>query len=141
MKLIVAGGRNVRLNHADFKRLDALVREHGVTEIVVGRATGVDTDAENWAKMRGLPVSPFHADWDNLHVAGAIVRRRKDGSHYNAAAGPQRNTRMAEYADALAVFNGGEGTADMAAQARARGLRIFDFRTPGATPQTLELGL
>ena len=108
MKLIIAGGRDYRLTPADKARLN---RIPGVTEVVSGCARGVDTDGEAWAAARGLPVRRFPADWDGL----------------GRKAGVLRNTQMAEYADAVALFRGGKGTDNMRQQAIDRGLLVFDF--------------
>lgn len=113
MKLIIAGGRDYYLTEADYAKLSALHREQGVTEVLSGCATGADTCGEEWAKRNGIVVSTHPALW------------RKHGK----AAGMMRNGEMAEAGDALAVFPGGKGTANMLKQAQERGLRVFDFRT------------
>jgi len=116
MRLIIAGGRSHKLSPADFARLDALLLELGpIREVISGACpTGADAGGVAWAARRGLPVSRFPADWEA----------------HGRAAGPLRNAEMAAYADALAVFPGGRGTASMIAEAKKRGLRIFDFSRP-----------
>ena len=110
MKLIIAGGRDYKLDRRDFDRLDDL---QGVTEVVSGGARGVDSSGECWARNRLIPIKMFPADWD-LH---------------GKQAGFLRNTEMAEYADALAIFPGGKGSAHMLREAQRCKLRIFDFRS------------
>lgn len=115
MKLIIAGGRNYAFTNFDFARLDVILNRDGVDEVVSGACpTGADAHGEYWATTMEIPIRRFPADW------------KKHGK----AAGPIRNAEMAAYADALAVFPGGRGTDSMVREATARGLKIFDYRTP-----------
>lgn len=113
MKVIISGGRDYRLSSNDLSRLDALEPRIPITEVVSGGARGVDACGESWARARAIPVKRFTAHWD------------KQGKK----AGPVRNAKMAEYADALVVFPGGSGTDDMVRKAVAAKLRIYDLRT------------
>jgi predicted Rossmann-fold nucleotide-binding protein len=47
---------------------------------------------------------------------------------YGKGAGHRRNKQMANYADALAIFPGGRGSANMFEEATKKDLMIFDFR-------------
>lgn len=74
-----------------------------ITEVVCGLARGADIYGRKWAVcVAGLPVKDFPADWKK----------------YGLAAGPLRNTEMAEYADGLIAFqwDGSRGTANMVSQ-------------------------
>lgn len=113
MKLIIAGGRDYYLGHVDLMRLNE-IRDQ-VTEVVCGGATGADYGGKTWGEVHSIPVKMFPADW------------KKHGR----AAGPIRNREMAAYADALAIFPGGKGTANMLAEAKRAGLRVFDWSQPG----------
>jgi len=97
MKVIVAGSRTI-LNKDTVRKA---VRNSGflVTEVVSGKAQGVDRLGEELAVEEGWPIVQFPADWN------------EDGR----SAGPLRNSRMASYADALvAVWDGqSRGTQDM----------------------------
>lgn len=108
MKLIIAGGRQYSLGYRDFDKLDDI---EGVTEVVSGGAAGADRSGEGWARNRGIPIRIFPANWSLGKRAGML-----------------RNREMAEYADAVALFPGGNGTESMAQEAAIRGLRIYDFR-------------
>lgn len=108
MKLIIAGGRDYRLTETDTQELDRIP----ISEIVSGGATGADASGESYAYYKGLPVRKFPADWQT----------------HGKAAGPIRNRQMAEYADGVALFHGGRGTASMFAEAKKAGIEIFDFR-------------
>lgn len=112
MKLIIAGGRDYRFTPGDFARLDALALEHDITEVVSGAAEGADLWGEYWADVNFIRVKTFPADW----------------TAHGRSAGPKRNRKMAEYADAVALFEGGRGTVSMRAEAERAGIRIFDYR-------------
>lgn len=109
MKLIIAGGRDYTFAARDYECLETLV---GVTEVVSGTARGADTCGELWAEWRGIPVKRFRPDWNGL----------------GKAAGHMRNLKMAQYADAVALFPGGKGTENMFLTARRLKLKIYDFR-------------
>jgi hypothetical protein len=105
------------------------VRPH---TIISGGAPGADTLGEGYAARHGIAVERFQAAWRDVRAPGALLRRRRDGTPYNALAGPQRNARMlARLEDGdgvLALWNGkSPGTADLLRQAlalRRRGLGI-----------------
>lgn len=117
MRVIVAGSREI----ADLATVARAIEYSGfkVTEVVSGRARGVDRLGEAWADANGVPVKPFPAQW-----------RRADGS-VDKGAGHKRNEQMAQYADALvAVWDGkSTGTEDMIRRADKRGLSIYVYRT------------
>jgi hypothetical protein len=106
-----------------------------VTAIIHGDATGADTEFENWALSRGIPedqIKAFPAKWNDLTHPNAVIKYRRNGQPFDAAAGPRRNEEMAQYLDpaedAVVIFPGGDGTADMYQAAKRRGLKIYDFR-------------
>ncbi len=117
MKVIIAGGRRVRLGARECARLAALHARHEFAEVVCGGARGVDEDAACWARSHGIKVTIFPAAW-----------RR-----YGRAAGPLRNRKMLEYIapdGMLVAFPGGRGTANILAQARSLGLAVVDVAAP-----------
>lgn len=85
---------------------------------VSGAARGADRLGERWATINSVPVKLFPAAW--RAVEGEVDRR----------AGFLRNTRMAEYADALVAVWDGEspGTAHMIKTAEHYGLTVFVAR-------------
>lgn len=111
VKLIVAGGRDYKLTKDDEKRLDRIINEHNVVEIVSGGARGVDTCAIEYARRHGIKYTVFPAQWDK----------------YGRGAGPIRNIKMANYADGLVAFPGGRGTHHMLQEARKRNLLVIDL--------------
>lgn len=111
MKVIIAGGRDFT-NYALVE--DAIkCSAFEITQVVSGKAKGVDTLGEVWALANNVPVEAFPADW----------------SQHGRAAGPIRNREMAEYADALIAIWDGEskGTANMIQQARNKRLNVFIY--------------
>jgi predicted Rossmann-fold nucleotide-binding protein len=111
MKLIVAGGRNYQMTREDKRKLMSI---EGVTMVVSGGATGVDTTGIDYALAYKLPYAVFPADFNGL----------------GKKAGPLRNKAMAQFADACALFPGGKGTDSMYREAMAAGLKVFDWRLP-----------
>lgn len=112
MKTIIAGGRDYQLTEDDFRSLRSLHNQHQFTEVVSGGATGADRGGEKFGHQNAIPVKKFMADWKT----------------HKRAAGPIRNKQMAEYADAVVLFHGGDGTQSMFNEATKAGIRIFDLR-------------
>ena len=110
MKVIIAGGRKMRLGVKGWTILDALHKEIGFTEVVSGACRGIDKDAESWAKARGIPIKQFIPRWKEL----------------GKRAGPTRNAEMAAYAAGLVLFPGEYGTANMKRRATEAGLKIWE---------------
>lgn len=109
MKVIIAGNRDKYDRNAVEKAIEE--SEFEITEVVSGRAPGIDQIGEIIAAERGWPMKPFPADW----------------KRYGKGAGPKRNKQMAEYADALiaVVYPGSKGTLNMIQQANKYGLKVF----------------
>jgi hypothetical protein len=100
VKVIVAGSRDI---------IDPIVvwdaiRESGyeITEVVSGRARGVDTLGEEWAAANGIPVKPFPVTKEEWRTIGKY-------------AGHLRNRKMGDYGQALvAIWDGqSKGTRQM----------------------------
>ena len=122
MKVVIAGSRDI----IDYSILLKAIKEcpFQITEVISGRARGVDTLGEQFAEDYGLKLHPFPADWKRL----------------GNAAGPIRNAQMADFADAvLCVWDGkSPGTKDMMNQARKRGLPLYVFKVDPDTPDLRE---
>lgn len=103
MKVIIAGSRDIE--DPDFVYQAVEKSGYNVTEVVSGKARGVDFLGELWANVNHVPIKGFPADWDT----------------YGKSAGPIRNRQMAEYADVLiAVWDGkSKGTKDMIKQMKS----------------------
>jgi hypothetical protein len=127
MRVIVCGGRFEDLSKINKKYLLRKVEDGIITELVCGMAEGIDKQAYNLLKPL-IPVHEYPALWEDLSDTPVQVRYNKYGKPYNMLAGPNRNLKMAKNADAIVVFNGGTGTADMKKQAKKQGLDIIgDF--------------
>lgn len=126
MRVIVAGTRTCESAQAVSRAIEA--SGFDVTEVVSGGAQGVDALGEAWAAERGIKVTLFPADW-----AG-----------HGRRAGPVRNEKMADYADALvAIWDGkSPGTRSMCTLARRAGLRVhIDMgAAPDASGESSGLG-
>lgn len=124
-KVIICGGRHTRLTASDEAYLDELRATLPITEVVSGHAPGADTDAEYWARRRGIPVKEFPALWDDLTAPGAVIKKTYFGKPYNCRAGIDRNEQMAQYAAACIAFPGRNGTKDMMERALAHKLQLI----------------
>jgi len=109
-RLIIAGGRDYNPRPEDERIITDVVKRLGVTEIISGGARGADAMGENYAKAMGIPLRVFPANWNK----------------YGKKAGPIRNEKMASTADAVLLFPGGAGTADMRRKASMYGLEIVE---------------
>jgi hypothetical protein len=102
MKLIIAGCRHFDEEEIYTLLVNWRIENHPMVkadEIVSGTATGVDAAGEWYADFYDVPVKKFPPNW-NAH---------------GKAAGPIRNSQMAQYADALLLIWDGQsrGSASM----------------------------
>jgi hypothetical protein len=112
MKLALCGSRSIVPS-------DILIHElmfpgiHGITEIVSGGATGVDSVAPHIATSNGWKYREFPADW---------------GTH-GKAGGPIRNKQIAEYADELLLIWDGQSAGSRSIKNEFLKLRkpIYEF--------------
>jgi hypothetical protein len=109
MRVIIAGGRDY---HNYNTVLDAIVEcNFNIQTVVSGGAKGVDALGEKYAVDADVKLVVYPADWE------------KNGR----AAGPIRNRKMAENADALiAIWDGkSRGTKNMIETATKLGLLVY----------------
>lgn len=120
---VKANAEHRRLNEA----LDEIHAATPIAELIHGDCRGADRFAAEWAGRRGIRVTPFPVDWDNIDLPGARIRRNGRGKFYDATAGYRRNLRMLiEGAPELVIaFPGGNGTAHMTAQALKRDIAVL----------------
>lgn len=133
-RVIIAGSRKYSNLAEASVQLDHLFPAGEELEVVCGEAEGADTVGKLWAIQRKHKVKSFPADWDNLDVKGAVIRKRRDGKQYNAVAGHIRNEQMALYAKEegngyLVTFWDGKspGTKSMISLAKRHGLKVTVF--------------
>lgn len=129
MKVIIAGNRSLGRRYDEIVKAmeDAALEGIKPTEVICGMAAGADLLGKDWAERRNIPVREFPADW------------RGQGR----AAGPIRNSQMADVADALVAVWDGEssGTRDMIKKAKRKGLKIhIHYFTPDPKPTAFDFG-
>lgn len=131
---------------------------HGLAERVVARLkarygpalllvhgacpTGVDAAFDIAAAGSEVLRETYPADWSNIQRPGALVRRRADGSLYDAKAGPARNAAMvaSKPAFVLAVHRdlaGSRGTKDCVGTALDAGIAVYLLDSDDAEPRRI----
>lgn len=135
MRLLVTGGRGFRDRRFAWAKLDRIHGERGITLLIEGGATGWDRLCRAWAIANDVPYVTEEPRWDDLSVPNVVVRVRKDGTRYNAAAGGARNQRMIDLhsPDACLRGPGGEGTADCAGRCERAGVPVWTPRYDGGS--------
>jgi hypothetical protein len=115
MKLIIAGSRGIKSLETIRRALKfSKILKKDITEIVSGKARGVDSLGEEIAAIHGIKVKEFPANWDM----------------YGKRAGYLRNDQMANYADILlAVWDGkSKGTKHMIDLMRKRNKTVVIYQ-------------
>lgn len=116
-----------------FEMLDELYFIWGSFTVVSGGARGPDSYGVMWANERHQPVPlVFPAMWGDLTHPDALIKRRSDGTSYDALAGFRRNREIVENSDRLVVFmdlaHPTPGTSNTLDLAKEKGIPIFVFR-------------
>ena len=109
MRVIIAGSRD--FNDYDFVVETIEMSGLNITTVVSGGARGVDALGEQYAEEMNLPLKVYPANWNE----------------HGKSAGPIRNAKMAQNADALIAIWDGEsrGTKNMIDTAHKRKLIVF----------------
>lgn len=124
-RVMITGGRGYTNEARVYQILDAAIIRLEMTELIVGDCpTGLDALGKKWARERGFAVREFKANWDDLTAPGARIKKRRDGSEYNANAGPDRNRAMVVQGKPHhgLAFKGNDGTRDAVRHLRAAGI-------------------
>jgi hypothetical protein len=120
MKLLIAGSRHIILEPDYIElTLSTFGIIHDVEEIVSGGNGGVDWAGEEFClEYLNDEATVFPADWTQGHLAG-----------------PARNKKMAEYADAMLIIWDGKspGSANMKSQMLAAKKPIYEVVLKGPT--------
>jgi hypothetical protein len=113
-RVVVTGSRDCKDRDWVWEQLDAIHAVDLIEVLIHGNYRGLDRIADAWAIARGIKVERVDAEW----------------TRYGARAGPMRNTRMIRDFGAVKCikFDGGSGTADCAAKARAAGFEVVEVR-------------
>ena len=116
LRVIIAGSRDIISPATVATAVQSSCLQPYIIEVVSGGARGVDKLGEAWARLHGVPVRVFPADW----------------ARYPRTAGRLRNTEMAHYADALiAVWDGrSPGTKHMIDTMLECGKVTYTYRMP-----------
>jgi len=115
MRVLVCGGRDFTDSVFVVNTLFRLEEEYGdFTTVIHGGATGADSEAGVFARMRHAKEIVFRANW----------------KRHGKAAGPIRNQRMLDEGkpDLVVAFPGGRGTANMVQLAKLAGVKVEDYR-------------
>lgn len=116
IKIVIAGGREFTDYEFLKEKMNLIASKiNRPIEVISGKARGVDTMGEDWAKENGFNIIPFPAKWKDLTDEPVKIKINKFGEEYNVLAGHNRNRRMAEAADCVVAFWDGRstGTANM----------------------------
>jgi hypothetical protein len=126
--LVVAGSRE----YNDYDQFRDLLEEYILREFpketiifITGKALiGPDDMIIRWCRENGRAWTEFAADWDDVSVPGAFVKRNRFGKLYNARAGHMRNAKMAEAGSHVLCFwdCSSPGTKNMIAEAEKHGI-------------------
>jgi hypothetical protein len=98
MKIVIAGSRSI-INYDLLEFAIYRSKFVNITEVISGKASGVDFLGEQWARKNNIPIIEFPAKWNLL----------------GKRAGYERNKEMAQYCDgAIILWNGiSNGTKNM----------------------------
>jgi YspA, cpYpsA-related SLOG family len=116
MRMLVCGGRNFT-DHIKFNRELTDIITNGTRQwdeitIIHGAARGADTLAGLYAKMFGIKVEAYPADWDEFGLNAGVIR----------------NQNMLDTGiDLVVAFPGKKGTADMVRRAKKAGVRVIEI--------------
>lgn len=115
MKLAIIGSRDVK--YSSYSEIFDILKSIEFDEVVSGGANGADTLAEIYASDLGLKLTVFPADWEK----------------HGRAAGPKRNTEIANYADECIAFinkplHQSKGTLNCVNQFKAQKKRVTVIR-------------
>lgn len=125
--VVVCGSTAWHDFRAIYERLRRLPRG---TTVRHGKARGADNLAGLAARKLGFPEDPMPADWKVTDdTPPARIRRRRDGTPYDVAAGNVRNIAMLDKEPVpwrvLAFqLNGSSGTQHCIDEARKRGIMV-----------------
>lgn len=133
VRVLVTGGRDYADRQRVFDVLGYYHSQQPFSVLIHGCADGADTLAQFWAASVPLPVERYPAAWDDLTTPPVVLRYRRDGTPYNAAAGGIRNGRMLREGkpDVCVAFSGGRGTGDMCQRCHAARPQVPVLVVPG----------
>jgi hypothetical protein len=117
LAVVVTGGRHYGKKKSEREAVYAALDKAAPSVVLHGGASGADTIASEWCKLRGVWQVEYPADWS-----------------LGKAAGPMRNGRMCDdlklyvadgYRIGVVAFPGGAGTASCIRHADRRGIKVW----------------
>ena len=130
-RVIVTGSRNWDCREIAHRAISRIIDRWGRDiAIVHGDAAGVDRAFRLAAMSHSVSHEPHPARWDDLDAPGAVIRRRRDGSEYNANAGPIRNQEMVDLGAKFAIavskdLANSKGTRDCVERLLRAGIPVY----------------
>lgn len=112
-RILVCGGQKYQNADRIFQVLDRAVQNLGMTVMIHGGAKGADSIADGWARLHGIEVIAFQAEWDR----------------FGKTAEPIRNAKMLSEGkpDCVIAFPGSWGTDDMIRKAHEAGVKVYEI--------------
>lgn len=108
VRIIVAGSRNYKDIEEFTRYIHDIIRanqwESSQILFISGTAKGPDSLIIDYSKEHNHNYVEFPAEWKNINHPNAVLRRNDFGQLYDAKAGMNRNTDMAENATHLIAF-------------------------------------
>lgn len=130
MRLIIAGSRECTDYAIVKEAVDKGIEELGITptDILSGKAAGVDSLGEQYAKEHGINILGYPAKWKDIKGKDPKYIKSNAYGKYYSKAGLDRNELMAQNADALIAINlGTSGTEHMIEMARKYNLKVYVY--------------
>lgn len=134
--VVVVFGSRKNIDEETFEAcLEGFIREWAMTPentvFVSGMAhDGPDKYIVSWCKAKGWRWHECPADWDNIDVPGARIKKNAQGKEYNALAGFMRNQEMANVSShGLGFWDGhSPGTEDMMGRCQEKQIKLRIIR-------------
>lgn len=142
-RVLVTGSRSWYCPGLAVRILERLVARYGPDLVIVeGGATGFDRSFAEACRKLGVPDEPHPAHWEAIDRPGAVVRRRRDGTPYDAAAGPERNREMTEAGADFCIaghcnLRSSKGTLDCVRRCLAAGIPVYLIEAEDAEPRRI----
>ena len=128
-KTVIFGSRGIN----SLEIIEKAIEQSGfeISEVVSGCCkNSPDEVGEQWAEKNGIKVKQFPAKWDDIKAKGAVVKTNNYGKEYNAKAGFDRNTQMAEYGEqgiGIIQTEGSPGSEHMAEELKKLNKQVYIF--------------
>lgn len=143
-RVLISGSRSWFTPTLAYRIVSRLVNRYGRENLTIvhGAGTGIDQAFNDAAVAGGVTVERFPADWDNLNVPGALIRRNKAGKEFNANAGPRRNQAMIDTQPNIMIachksIKFSKGTGGCCRLAFAAGIPVYLIDAEDAEPKRI----